>query len=112
MDYRPRPRRASKRWLDADCPDGVLAIFDIPNTCDRYTVFYREIYGGEGRNGYMRGRGMSAYPFLQGIGISFELRPYQVADYRYHNSHHACKWSDLPEDVKYCVRQDLSPKQE
>ena len=38
MDY--RPRRASKRWLDADCPDGVLAIFDIPNICDQYTVFY------------------------------------------------------------------------
>jgi len=111
MNY--RPRRASKRWLDADCPDGVLAIFDIPNIYDRYTVFYREIYGGAGRNGYMWGRGMSAYPFHpQGIGMSFELQPHQVAAYRYYNSHHACKWSDLPEDVKACVRQDLNPKQE
>jgi hypothetical protein len=35
------PRRASRRWLDADCPPGVLAIFDHPNEFERYTVFVR-----------------------------------------------------------------------
>lgn len=106
-----KPRRASKRWLDADCPQGVLAIFDNPNFCDRYTVFYREIYGGEGRKGYMFGRSASACPFHpQGIGQTIEMRPHEVSAYRYANSHRACRWSALPEDVKKCVRQDLKPE--
>lgn len=107
------PRRATKRWLDGNCPKGVLAIFDNPNFADRYTVFYSEIYGGEGRNGYMSGRSMSSCPFHpQGIGMSFELRPHEVAAYRYRNSHRAAKWSSLPEDVKKCVIQDLMPEEE
>jgi len=103
------PRRASKKWLDGDCPPGVLAIFDHPKYGDRYTVFYTEVYGGEGREGYMWGRGMSENPtHPQGFGVSFEMQPHEVASYRYANKHRAAKWSDLPEQVKRCVRADLS----
>ena len=103
------PRRASKRWLDGDCPDGVLAIFYNKNFSDCYIVIYKEIYGGEGYiGGYMWGRGMSSNPFHpQGVGMSFELRPYEVAKYRYVNRHRAHKWSELPKDVQECVIRDL-----
>lgn len=37
-----RPRRCSSRWLDADCPKGVLCIMDHPAFADRYTIFYAE----------------------------------------------------------------------
>jgi hypothetical protein len=102
------PRRASSRWLDGDCPKGVLAIFDHPATTDRYTVFYAEPVVGESYADMWLGyRGMSAAPFHpQGVGIYGEMRAHQVAEYRYRNAHRACKWSDLPEQVKQCVRQD------
>lgn len=109
-----KPRRATKRWLDADCPAGVLAIFDNKGqTADRYTVFYSAIYGGEGRKGYMWGRGMSEAPASpQGVGLSFELRPHEVVQYRMAHSHRAAKWSSLPDAVKDCVRRDLAPEAE
>ena len=103
------PRRASRRWLDGDCPVEVLAIFDHPKYGDRYTVFYRTIYGGEGRNGYIGGRGMSENPsHPQGIGMSFEMRPHEVANYRYAQKHHACQWSMLPTTVQDCVKRDVA----
>jgi hypothetical protein len=107
-----KPRRCSKRWLDGDCPDGVLCIFDFKQPGERYDVIYTEVYG-EGEDARMWGRGMSASPFHpQGIGMSFELKPYEVAVYRYKNKHRYAKWSTLPEDVKRCVLQDLAPEQE
>lgn len=105
-----KPRRASKRWLDADCPEGVLCILDNKGqTTDRYTVIYSEVYGGEGLGGYMAGRNMSENPFHpQGVGMSFELRPHEVAAYRYRCKHQYATWSSLPDRVKQCVRQDLA----
>lgn len=105
-----KPRRASKRWLDGDCPAGVLCIMDNKGqSADRYTVIYSEVYGGEGRHGYMMGRGMSENPFHpQGVGLSFELRPHEVADLRYRHKHRYATWSSLPDRVKECVRRDLA----
>lgn len=86
---RYKPRRCSTRYLDADCPSGVLAILDHPNNADRYTVIYSEVYGGAGRDGYLWGRGMSESPSSpQGVGLSFEMRPWEVAAFRYRNKHH------------------------
>lgn len=100
-------RRATKRWLDGDCPKGVLAIFDDPRTCDRYTVFYVEpVVEGEDVFAYV---GMSGAPFHpQGFGQHGELTAHQIRMYRYHNGHRACRWSDLPKDCKRLVLQDLA----
>jgi hypothetical protein len=103
------PRRQSKRWLDEDCPQGVLAIYDNGGkTFDRYTVFYREpITGDAYHNMWLGYRGMSEHPFdPQGFGIYSEMQAHEVAQYRYRASHDACKWSDLPDDVKRAVRMD------
>ena len=99
-----KPRRCSSRWLDGDCPKGVLAIFDDPRTCARYTVFYSEPIVDD----VLCYIGMNAFPFHpQGFGQHGEMRAYEVANYRYHNKHRYCRWSDLPEDCKRAVRQDL-----
>lgn len=106
-DY--RPRRASKRWLDGDCPEGVLAIFDNPKFADRYTVFYARVIRHDREPPYLGYRSMSDNPYHpQGVGLYGEMKAYEVANYRYHNKRRACKWSDLPEKVKQLVRQDLS----
>ena len=106
------PRRQSKRWLDSDCPAGVLAIYDDRRTADRYTVFYCEPLGGtqyaDMRIGYV---GMSGAPFHPlGIGQHGELDAHQVAMYRYENRNRAAKWSSLPDDCKRLVLQDLAPE--
>lgn len=102
------PRRASKRWLDSDCPKGVLAIFDDPRTIDRYTVIYAETIL-DGRDIWLGYVGMNAAPFHpQGFGQHGEMRAHEAARYRYENSHRAARWSDLPPDCKRLVRQDLA----
>lgn len=102
------PRRASKRWLDADCPKGVLAIFDSRNCGERYTILYAEPLRTD-RGVYIQGVGCCETPFHpQGIGQHFELEAWQAAQYRYRSARHKAKWSSLPEDVKRLVRQDLS----
>lgn len=106
-----KPRRQSSRWLDGDCPKGVLAIFlNKGKTADRYTVFYSDpIAGSTYLDMYVGYRAMSENPFHpQGVGMFGELRAYQVAAYRYRNKHHAAKWSSLPEKVKQCVLRDLA----
>jgi hypothetical protein len=108
-----RPRRASSRWLDGDCPKGVLAIYDNGGmdkrngSGDRYTVFYAEPIPGP--NGWWIGyRGMSERPSAPyGIGIYGELEAHKVAAYRYRSSHQACKWTSLPAEVQDVVRRDL-----
>ena len=105
------PRRQNRRWLDGDCPDGVLAIYDNRGkTADRYTVFYRPpVVEGGFTDMYLGYRCMSENPYHpQGVGMWGELRAYEVAAFRYSQRHRACKWSDLPERVKDCVRQDLA----
>jgi hypothetical protein len=100
------PRRCSKRWLDGDCPKGVLAILDHPDSFDRYTVIYSEVFN-DGRTPWLGYRGMSAHPTSPvGFGIYGEMPAHQVAEYRYRNKHRYARWSDLPEEVKAVVRRD------
>jgi hypothetical protein len=102
-----KPRRQSKRWLDADCPKGVLAIYDHPKFADSYTVFYAEPLVAQGDT-WISYRSMSENPFSpQGVGLYCEMKAYQVAAYRYSSRHKAAKWSSLPDKVKRCVLQDL-----
>jgi hypothetical protein len=103
------PRRASSRWLDGDCPTGVLAIFDHPKEFERYTVFYVEpITGTTYADMWLGYRGMSSDPtHPQGVGIFGEMEAYAVAAYRYRNKHRYATWSSLPDAVKAVVRHDL-----
>lgn len=104
------PRRQSRRWLDQDCPEGVLAIYDNRGqTADRYTVFYRTPVAGSAYQDMWLGmRCMSENPFHpQGVGMWGELEAYKVAHFRYRERHRAARWSDLPERVKTCVLLDL-----
>ncbi len=107
------PRRQSARWLDADCPAEVLAIYDNGGTSsrngsfDRYTVFYVPTDLSEGRGSRIDYRGMSEQPsHPQGFGILDDMPAYEAAAFRYRFSHHACRWSDLPSEVKAAVRRD------
>ena len=98
-------RRQSKRWLDTDCPKGVLAIYDDPRTIDRYTVFYVEPVIDD----VLCYVAMNAAPFHpQGFGQHGELRRHEVASFRYRERNRACRWSDLPADCKRLVLQDLT----
>lgn len=115
-DYRYKPRRQSKRWLDTDCPRGVLAIYDNGGlekrngSLDRYTVFYVDVSVGPNGEPWIGYRGMSENPSSpQGFGIYGEMRAYQVAEYRERVRRQACKWSSLPEAVKRVVRKDCAP---
>lgn len=102
------PRRASKRWLNGDCPRGVLAIFDHPDSFDRYTVFYVEVIRDE-RDVWLGYRAMSEQPCAPfGFGIYNEMKAHEVANFRYRQHHHSAKWSDLPDAVKDLVRRDLA----
>jgi len=100
-------KRANKRWLDGDCPAGVLAIFDNGGkTWDRYTVLYVPQPGAE----FVEYLGASERPYdPQGFGQHGEMRASEVASYRYRatSSKESARWSDLPDDVKRAVRQDL-----
>lgn len=104
-----KPRRASKRWLDGDCPSGVLAIFDNRGkTADRYTVVYADPIVGLDGSIWIGLRDMSSDPFHpQGIGIWSEYPAHVIAGYRYRNKHNYTRWTDLPEPVQRAVRQDL-----
>jgi hypothetical protein len=106
MTYRPRTQ--SKKFLDGDCPSGVLAIYDNGGkTFDRYTVFYKPTETLENLRGWIGYRGMSEHPFsAQGFGIYSEMEAYEVARYRERVYRESCKWTDLPEDVQKAVRQD------
>jgi hypothetical protein len=106
MNYRPRTQ--SKKFLDGDCPAGVLAIYDSgPKDFDRYTVFYKPSEPITYAEGWIDYRGMSDEPSSpQGFGISGQMRAHQAADYRRRVYHHSAKWSELPEAVKAVVRRD------
>jgi hypothetical protein len=106
MTYRPRTQ--SKKFLDGDCPSGVLAIYDNGDeTFDRYTVFYKPSEPVDYAYGWIGYRGMSEDPCApQGFGIYSEMKAHEVAAYRRRVYHESAKWSDLPEAVKACVRRD------
>lgn len=108
MTYRPRTQ--SKKFLDGDCPAGVLAIYDNGDkTWDRYTVFYKPLEPQDYAHGIIGYRGMSQDPYApNGFGLYSEMKPYEVAAYRNRVYHESAKWSDLPEQVKKSVRHDCS----
>lgn len=112
MTYRPRTQ--SKKFLDGDCPAGVLAIYDNGGqTLDRYTVFYKPTEPVDYGYGYIGYRGMSEDPYsAQGFGIYSEMKPFEVSAYRNRIYHESAKWSDLPEQVKKSVRQDCADFQQ
>lgn len=103
-----RPRRAHARWLDADCPAGVLAIFDAGDkTLDRYTVLYVPEPGSE----WVDYLAASEQPYSpQGFGQHGQLRLHEARAYRYRaaGARESAKWSTLPDDVKRAVREDLN----
>ena len=110
-----KPRRASARWLDSDCPSEVLDIFDEgeKSACaDRYTVFYKTPNGTIGipvtfANAWIDYRAMSENPFHpQGIGLYCQMKAYEARAYRERRKHRRAKWSSLPEKVKQLVIQD------
>lgn len=110
MTRQYKPRRASRKFLDADCPKGVLWISDHPKFDDRYTVYYADpICGTAYRDTWIGYRSMSENPFHpQGIGIYGEIEAHHLARYRMENYHRSARWSDLPEKVRQCVLQDLA----
>lgn len=102
-----RPRRASARWLDGDCPPGVLAIFDHPHEHERYTIFYAQVdhdAHGDPWIGYL---GSAVDP--QGCSGHGQMEAWKVRQYRYRNHHRCATWSSLPDAVKDIVRRDLAP---
>ena len=105
------PRRQSRRWLDGDCPAGVLAIYDNGGaTFDRFTVFYRDTVTDDRGTVWIGYRGMSEHPAApQGFGIYGEMPAHEARAYRYTNSHRAARWSELPPDVQTAVRRDCQP---
>lgn len=105
-----KPRRASKRWLDGDCPSGVLAIFDTgPADLDRYTVFYVKPVATDERGVVWLGyRGASENPSsAYGFGLYGEMEAHKVADFRYRCNHRSARWTDLPTKVQDLIRHDL-----
>jgi len=106
MKYTPRTQ--SKKFLDGDCPSGVLAIYDNGGTSfDRYTVFYKPSEPVDYGYGWISYRGMSESPAsAQGFGIYGEMKAYEAAAYRNRVYRESAKWSSLPDAVKDCVRRD------
>lgn len=98
------PRRCSKRWLDGDCPAGVLAILDDPDCIDRYTILFTEVseYDGELWMHYL---GTSPSMNYSGYG---EMRAHHVAAYRDLCKGQYIRWTDLPENIREHVRNFLS----
>jgi hypothetical protein len=101
------PRRATARWLDGDCPQGVLCILDSgPRTNDRWTVVYADpVRAGTFAQTVLGYRGMCDSPSSpQGVGMYGEADAYDVAAMR--RRFRSAKWSALPEAVKRVVRSD------
>lgn len=102
--YSPR-RQSATRWLDGDCPRGVLAIYDHPKELDRFTVFFVEPIAGDTYATMCLG-------FLSvtesGGTYHGEMQAHEAAAYRYRVRNYAAKWSTLPAPVKAAVRRDLA----
>lgn len=91
-----KPRRCSTRWLDGDCPKGVLAILDHPDSIDRYTIIFADVseYAGEKWMGYLATNESLSFSGFE------QMRAHEVAAYRYRNKHRYIRWTDLPEPVR------------
>lgn len=110
MSYRPRTQ--SKKFLDGDCPSGVLAIYDNGGkTLDRYTVYYKPDADATPYDGVMWIDYLAASEdptSSTGFGIHGQDPAHQVAAYRSRVYRESAKWSELPEAVKAVVRSDLA----
>ena len=86
-------------------PREVLAIYkDHREPSEPYTIFYAALQRPE--DGYQSSLvyiGLDEY----GRYSHGEMPAYQVAEYRFHNAHRACKWTDLPEAVRKAVKADI-----
>lgn len=106
------PRRQSARWLNGDCPRGVLAIYDNGGmskrngSVDRYTVFYAETDTDHRGDVWVSCLCTSEDP--GSFGGHDTMRAHQVAAYRYRVRGQAARWTDLPDAVKRTVRADLA----
>ena len=111
MSYRPRTQ--SKKFLDGDCPSGVLAIYDNGGkTLDRYTIYYKPdmatAIDPQGTLWIDYFAASESPTSSQGFGIHGQDPSHQVAAYRSRIYRESAKWSELPEAVKVCVRDDLA----
>ena len=101
------PRRCSKRWLNGDCPNEILAIIDHPSYSDRYTIIYADVetvtYGHRVEH-WLNYLASDEY----GGVYHGELQAHEVASYRYRNKHRYTRWTDLPEAVRNAVRRDIA----
>lgn len=98
------PRRCGKRWLDGDCPTGVLAIVDHgAKELERFDVVYTETFT-DGRDTWMNLFCLNE----RGSGYHTEMKAHEVAAYRYRMKHRYARWSDLPAAVQQAVRLDLA----
>lgn len=96
-------RRVSNKWLDGDCLDSILAIYDEPKCVDRYTIIYREIHDSH--------KGMYLVCFCcserpchpQGIGQHGEVSLSDLGFFRSQTAKKKIRWTDLPEDVRSCL---------
>jgi hypothetical protein len=103
-----RPRRASKQWLDGDCPKGVLMIFDHEDFFDRYIIICREpVTGSTLGDMCIQYLSFNDLTHPQGSGQRGEMTAVRLLWYRAKYRRKQTRWSDLPENVKQLVRQDL-----
>jgi hypothetical protein len=101
-----KPRRASKRWLDGDCPPEVLALYDNGGkSADRYSVLYTVTHIDARGVTWLFGRGMNSCPnHPQGIGMSFERPAHELAAWRHREK--KTKWTALPKEVRAAILDD------
>jgi hypothetical protein len=105
------PRRASNRWLDGDCPAGVLAIFDNGGpekrngSLDRYTILYADADTDHRGDAWIDVLFSSVTGSFSGHE---QMRAHEAAEYRRRVHRQSCRWTDLPDAVKATVRRDLA----
>lgn len=88
-------------------PEGVYEIFDMPETTDRYTIFFAAQQSRRGE--YVPYLGSGADP--RGVSYSGEMSLQEFEDFRNEKLHgdegeSRIKWSDLPEPVQRIARRD------
>ena len=105
-----KPRRCGKRWLDGDCPAGVLAIIDHGDReLDRYDVLYADVSEVKYEDSWRTEQWMGGLALTdRGAAYHFEMRAHEVSAYRYRMKHRYTKWSTLPTAVKSAVVNDLA----
>ncbi|OHU47134.1 hypothetical protein BKG82_26105 [Mycobacteroides chelonae] len=102
--------RAPQKYLDGDCPDAVLAIYDDPQSTDRYTIFYTRIdYDADTRTRWIAYRAASENPSAPtGIGLLGQMDTHEARQFRNKSSNQYTHWTQLPAPVKDTVKQDIN----